>query len=214
MKFLSYLDVRRPRLLATQEQLLNLHLLSVSASASPVPSVPASFFLPTLGSVGPQCPVPQPSGTLHISSLPFHHPTPFPRLPFWSPALPTQSPEPPASQGRLSPVWAPSAQCPPAASLSMRREHPTMASGCRVAQSLASQMLPPHTRCPHTCPHSRGRTLYWLIETDRILDWLASEDPDLGGFAQKPGNGYSPGPRSGQSGEEAAQCHTMGLWGC
>lgn len=87
-----------------------------------------------------------------------------------------------------------------------------MASGCRVAQSLASQMLPPHRRkYPHTYPSSRGRTLHWLIDTDRLLDWLAFEHPEMGGFEQKPGNCYSPGPRSGHTGEEAAQCHTMGL---
>lgn len=112
VRFLSYLDVREPRLLATQEQLLNLHLLvSSSASASPVPSVPASFLLPTSGSVGSLGPSILSftiESLFYISSPPFQHPTPFPRLAFWSSALPTQS--------RSQPV--PRATCRPGLALS------------------------------------------------------------------------------------------------
>lgn len=83
-------------LLATQEQLLDIHRLSVSpsASASPVPPVPASFLLPasgSVGSLGPSALSPTHQSLFHISSPPFQHPIPFPRLAFWSPALSTQN---------------------------------------------------------------------------------------------------------------------------
>lgn len=103
VRFLSYLDVREARL-------LNLHLLvSSSASASPVPSVPASFLLPTSGSIGSLGPSVLSliiESLFHISLPPFQHPTSFPRLAFWSPALPTQSRSQPVPRATCRPELA------------------------------------------------------------------------------------------------------------
>lgn len=182
------MDVREPR----QPSNLHLLLVSSSASASPVPSVLASFLLPTLGSVGSLVPSALSrthQSLFHISSPPFQHPTAFPRLAFWTPALQSRSYPVPKATCRPGPALSslgPLGSVPTSCRLSMQREHPTMASGCRVAQSLANHMLPPQRRkCPHTYPNSRGRTLSWLIDSDRLPHWLASEDPEMGGFVHR-----------------------------
>lgn len=172
----------------------NLHLLLVSssASASPVPSVLAFFLPPTLGSVGSLVPSALSrthQSLFHIFSPPFRHPTPFPRLALWAPALQSRSYPVPRATCKPGPALSslgPLGSVPTSCRLSMQREHPTMASGCRVAQSLASHMLPPRRRkCPHTYPSSCGRTLSWLIDSDRLPDWLASEDPEMRGFVYR-----------------------------
>lgn len=166
--------MRGPRPLATQDLLLNLHLLLItsSASASPFSSLPASFLLSTSRCncwfSGPQCPDHHPSISHSSTSHQALFRTPLPPLvPFSAylkPGRPYPIPRATCRPGLALSSLGPSAQCSPAASLSMQSEHPTMASGCRVAWSLANQMLPPHRKespPPHTHTHTNVTRFPW-----------------------------------------------------